>query len=471
MPDSLSYFSQELKILAMKWRNLILLALVTPVLNSCLKNSDNLTNSNEKRFIAEARQFFDRSTAESGHTIVDYKSHSLRNVLWDQAKTFQGSSGYVLIVPMEYKLPLFVKTEFSANSIFHLSDLTELLLYRDSSRQFHLEVLTKLPDTNYLKDPTGTFSGFVFVDEWWGDNLGKYLLDGGVTKAYHSSNIQSESIVRTCNVVYGYNYSTGDPGGGYSWVQAGGCTYMYLPDRMDDAHGGSFGGGLGFSGGGGISSGAGTNIALAPPDNPIANIADYNKCFTNVGGNDHVYTVTVCVQQPIPGQRDAYKWVNGGPIGSSNEGNIVNVGHTFLIFSEHYGNTTIVRNIGFYPFSGVKPGSSTAPGILNNDESHSYNISANFTVTNANFFTMLNSVTRGNTPGFNYNLSSENCTTFALQTLAQGGINLPNTIGSWPGGMGNNPGDLGEDIRKMTPLPDMTKSTVQNYHPNAGNCQ
>lgn len=454
----------------MKWNNLILLAIILPVFNSCLKSTNNLAASNEKRFIAEARKFFDAATSESGHPATDYKSQSPRTVIWEQAKTLNVSGGYALIAPIQYELPLFVKTEFNGGTVFHLNDLSQLFIYCDSNKLFHLEVLTKFPDTSYLRNPAGKFTGFVFVDDWWGNNLDKYLLDGNGTKTYHPLNIQTETIIRTCNTIYGYNYSSGDPGGGYSWVQAGGCTYMYLPDRVDDPRGTSYGGGLSFSGGGGSGGGA-TNIALAPPDNPIANIQDYNKCFTNVGGSDHAYTVTICVEQPIPGQRDAYKWVNGGPIGSSNEGNIVNVGHTFLIFSERYGNTNIIRNVGFYPSTGVKPGSSTAPGILNNDESHSYNVSATFTVTNANFFIMLNSVARGNNPGFNYNLSSENCTTFALQTLVQGGINLPNTIGIWPGGMGSNPGDLGEDIKQMALLPNMTRATVQNYHPNVGSCQ
>ena len=83
---------------------------------------------------------------------------------------------------------------------------------------------------------------------------------------------------------------------------------------------------------------------------------------------------------------------------------------------------------------------------------------------------MLNYVTSCNRPGFMYNLNAENCTTFVLQTLTQGGVYLPNTIGKWTGGMGNDPGDLGEDIRQMTPLSNMTRNTVEFYHPNTGTC-
>ena len=137
----------------MKWKNLFLVALLAPVLNSCLKSADNLGNSNEKRFITQARDFFDKFTAEKGNIIVDYKSGSPRTVLWDQANVFQAANGYALTAPLEYKLPLFVKSDFTSNSIFHLNDLSQLLLYGDSNGQFHLEVLTKFPDTTYLKDP------------------------------------------------------------------------------------------------------------------------------------------------------------------------------------------------------------------------------------------------------------------------------------------------------------------------------
>lgn len=148
----------------------------------------------------------------------------------------------------------------------------------------------------------------------------------------------------------------------------------------------------------------------------------------------------------------------------------MDVGHTFLIFSETYGSTTITRNVGFYPTGMVNPAYRSSQGKLNNDEGHTYNISATFTVNNAQFFTMVAYSERGNVPGFMYNLNTENCTSYALHTLSQGGLFLPSTIGTWLNGMGNDPGDLGEDIRQMASLANMTKSTVENFHPNMGNC-
>lgn len=447
----------------MSRKYLIILSSIGLILGSCLKPHDTYNDPSQHSFIAKARQFFDSTIRNSKYVTVNYKSSMPRVVQWDRMEVLKYSSGYALTAPIIFQKPLYIK-EKSKNLIFHLEDLTQLLIYEGNDK-LHLEVITKYPDSNYLKDLSKTFTGLASVDDWWGNNLGKYLLDGTQIKKYKPTDIQTESVVRTCTVIYGYNYSPGDPDGGYSWVEESNCYYTFLPISQDGATSGGLGGGIG--GGGGLPASLVVKIATIPPDNPIANIADYLKCFTNVGGSDHTYSVTVCVQQPVPGSRAAYKWVDGGPIGSSGEGNIVNVGHTFLIFSERAGGNTITRNLGLYPATDVKPGSSVAQGQLNDDETHSYNISATFNVTNGQFFNMLNFVAQGNNPGFNYNLNSENCTTFAIQTLAQAGIMLPITIGTWPRGMGCNPGDLGEDIRQM---PNITKSTVQNFHPNVGNC-
>ncbi|HVW62260.1 MAG TPA: hypothetical protein VHC48_19550 [Puia sp.] len=454
----------------MRQSYLIIIALTGLMASSCLKTSSIHPAQNAK-FVSAAKGYFTDSVLAAPGSAGDYKSGIARTVVWEKALYLKFPKAEVVLVPVRYRAPLMVKASFAGEGLFHLDDLTKLLIYRRPGEPFHMELLTAVPDSGYVRDPAGSFSGYVFTQDWWGHEVDQYLYSiKGEVRKYESPSVQASSLVRSCNMIYGYNYAAGDPGGGYSWVQTGGCTYMYLPDRVDDVHGG-LSGGLGMTGGGGVGGGATTNLLIPPPDNPIANLADYIKCFTNVGGSDHVYTVTICVEQPVPGSRTAYKLTDGGPIGSSMAGNIVDVGHTFLVFTEHYGNTTIARNIGFYPSKGVTPRSPSAPGKLNNDENHSYNISATFTVTNASFFNMLNYAGRGSDETLNYNLSSENCTTFSLQTLVQGGINLPVTNGFWPGGMGANPGDLGEDIRQMSPLPNMNKGTVQNFHPNIGNCQ
>jgi hypothetical protein len=151
--------------------------------------------------------------------------------------------------------------------------------------------------------------------------------------------------------------------------------------------------------------------------------------------------------------------------------NPINTGHTFLILSESYGSTTITRNIGFYPSTIIYPPSAlTASGQFNDDDTHTYDISGTLTVNNAQFFQILNFVSSSNTPAFIYNLNSNNCTTFVLNAVAQAGINLPRTFGTWPDGTGVDPGDLGEDIR-TDKIPGMTVNTAPtNNHQNVGQC-
>ena len=202
----------------------------------------------------------------------------------------------------------------------------------------------------------------------------------------------------------------------------------------------------------------------------IGDIKDYFKCFTNVAGRTHKYKVTICVDQSIPGKRSAWDLTSNGVHNSSSGANPVNVGHTFLILSEESPNGTITRNVGFYPQSSVTPYSPTDKGELNNNEQHTYNISLTIEVDGSQFFNILYFISEVKNSNQNYDLNNYNCTSFGIRALMAGNVYLRSTIGSWPGGSGNNPGDLGEDIRSMTLKPNMTRSTVQHSHPNEGNC-
>lgn len=207
----------------------------------------------------------------------------------------------------------------------------------------------------------------------------------------------------------------------------------------------------------------GTGIISSHGPNVVANIRDYMKCFSNVAGQGHTYSVKLCVDQPTPGTRDAWGWT------TQNNGVPINVGHTFLIFTETKPDgSTISRNIGFYPSAAVYPGNQSANGELDDNSAHGYNISLDISVDNSSFTTMLNSII--NRADVTYNLSTNNCTTFALNTLSAAGVNINATTGSWAGGAGKNPGDLGEDIRGMNLPANMTRSTSAAAHPNSGTC-
>ena len=316
------------------------------------------------------------------------------------------------------------------------------------------------------------------MEDWNGNEMAKLLYSKGQIKKYSSSAKQVDmlNVIETCYEISGYNYSEDDPDDGYSWTESGGCEYSFLPE-------GGGGGGTGSStsvGGGGGSSGtagggllplrpANATYMIPPGNSVIPSVSQYFECFSNVGGTDHTYTVSICVNQPDPGTRTPWTFQSG--VGqSSAAGTPVNVGHTFLILSESSGGTTITRNIGFYPTSLVWPLGPSSPGAFNNDGSHPYNISGTMQLTNAQFSQILNYIESENIADITYNLNSFNCTTFAINAMAAAGIYLPNTKGTWAGGTGNDPGDLGQDIATGQ-VPNMSVSTAPlTNHANVGTC-
>ena len=212
------------------------------------------------------------------------------------------------------------------------------------------------------------------------------------------------------------------------------------------------------------------SLNLISGGNEIGNIQDYFKCFTNVAGSTNKYKVTVCVDQPTPGERSAWGLSSNGVRNSSSGGNPVNVGHTFLILTEVSPTGTTTRNVGFYPQNNVDPYTPIDKGQLNNNEQHQYNIALTIDVNNSQFFNILNFVSQVSNSKQNYDLNNYNCTSFSIRAASAGDINLPSTIGSWTGGSGNNPGDLGEDILSMPLQSNMTRTTIKHDHPNQGNC-
>lgn len=203
---------------------------------------------------------------------------------------------------------------------------------------------------------------------------------------------------------------------------------------------------------------------------PIKDIRDYFKCFTNVAGSSNKYKVTVCVEQPSPGKRTAWTFSPDGTRSSSFGGNPVNVGHTFLVSTQVSPTGTTSRNVGFYPQGKVNPYSPSDKGQLDDNEQHTYDILLTIGVNNSEFFNILNFVSQVNSSNQNYNLNNFNCTSFSIEACWAGDIKLPSTIGNWTGGSGNDPGDLGEDIRSMPLQSNMTRNTAENDHPNQGNC-
>ncbi|HVM86877.1 MAG TPA: hypothetical protein VMT76_01730 [Puia sp.] len=461
------------------------------LITSCKKNYSNIPDVDKGDFMNDTKAFF--------YSNVKWKSNNKENAvgdvlnpsaiysrepIWPLASTTKLSGRNVLSVPLKYDSLFYVSSSASNNRLYLISEVSRLCMYKDSSNRFHAEVITLVPDHTYFANNKKSFSGIIHVDAWDGSPLHSYLFNGSgatptirskagsistLSRSENSVTENSIAVLETCYYFEGYNYSPAYDGG-YYYEEELGCNYEIL-----DLGGGDGGGGLG-SGGylGAVTGGGGgsavsinplTNKPVVGGNNIIGNIKDYDKCFTNVAGTTNSYAVTLCVDQPVPGSRDPWGFT---VTGSSSGSNLVNVGHAFLIFTESGPNGTVQRNVGFYPSDYVTPISPSDQGQLNNDNSHSYNISLTVKLDNSQFFNMLNYVSGGNSQS--YNLNTNNCTSFVLHTLAAGDVDILSQQGKWAGGGGYDPGDLGEDIRSMTLQTGMTKSTSDPAHPNLGTC-
>jgi hypothetical protein len=460
----------------------------------CKKISTSDASIQDNSLVKRAQQYFTDSISSIPLLSTDASNLRLstaKSPAWNEAKVIQLSKYKAVIVPLHYSKQLYMHGSFEGNNLYLLDNIVKLVIFRDSLNQNHAVVLTAFPDSNYVKPDSEIFSGIIFEEDWSGKSINKYKYgqDGSIlvytpgAQDLNSTIVIASSSNRTapdmismtiCSEIDGYNSSPDDPDNGYSWTESGGCSSYFVAD------GGGSGGGLsggdvgGAGGGGGSSNGASkmtpSNVILYGATNPIANIQQYEQCFTNSSAIDHSYTVQICVDQPEAGTRTPWGITPGGPGGSSAAGNLFDVGHTFLILSENSEGSIITRNVGFYPSSAVTPLSPSSQGILNNDAAHEYDISLTITVNNMQFFDILNYVSLGNNTGFVYNLNSNNCTTFAINALASAGISLPITKGFWPLGYGDDPGDFGEDLRNMPLSSDMSRNTVDNSHPNVGSC-
>ena len=200
-----------------------------------------------------------------------------------------------------------------------------------------------------------------------------------------------------------------------------------------------------WDGGGGSGSGSGT-IVITGPDIKITNVADFLKCINKAQGA----TLTVYAAQPQPNNSVAY---NG-----------TYVGHAFISLSQ--GGQTKV--IGYYPISNniyplINP---SGKSVYGNDTSHGYNVSYSKNISSAQLSSIVNYI--NSKDGSTYHLDNYNCTDFAIEVGNLGGMNLPDSYGTWPQGGGSNPGALGQHLRTLSG----NKNSMGNlYAPSSTNCQ
>ncbi|WP_422105918.1 hypothetical protein [Winogradskyella sp.] len=182
----------------------------------------------------------------------------------------------------------------------------------------------------------------------------------------------------------------------------------------------------------------------------IIDLDEYLSCFDNPPASAS-FKLTVFIDQPIPNQDDT--WTNDGTIFDPD----INVGHTFISLEMNDSGTIINQNIGFYPSTGVDPVDPEVAGAWVDDGGHDYDVSVSIDLNQADFINLISFIQSYGTP--TYNLNTDNCTDAAIEIANSAGMNLPDTAGSWIGGGGSNPGNLGQDVRSLS-NPDLTINTT-----------
>ena len=203
-------------------------------------------------------------------------------------------------------------------------------------------------------------------------------------------------------------------------------------------------------GGGGIGDGTTTNpdgttsieVVLSGPK---VDPKQENRCFDKSQGA----TVTVYVQQAVPNTAD----LNGGQHG---------VGHTSVGIEQN----GITRYMGYYPQTGANQFAVglgvNYPGELRDNSGEVYDVSITKPVTSSQLSSI---ITYMNNPPATYSLNNYNCADFGIAVGNLAGMDLPSTTTSAFFGKfnGRSPGELGQDVRGMTP------PAGTSVNPNGGN--
>jgi hypothetical protein len=448
----------------MNRKQVIIPLLAITVMAACVKHQNAPATTQDNPQVTEAKTWFEQNVLSRlpSPNSNNHRATLPRTVRWDQASVVTISGVAAVVVPIQFLKDVYLRADNSGAALFRLSEASRLVIYKDSLNTTTYQQLTFIPDST-MHPGDSTFSGIMLSEDWSGNTLSR---PSRINSRSTHTTVDIVEQTQVCNTVYGYNYSEDNPDDTYEWSETTCTMYSFVTAPL--------GGHSGLSSPLPVTrtlSFAYFRIAIVPPTNAIGSIADYIKCFSNYGGSDHTYQVTLCVDQPDPGTTEPWGISSTGVGGSSAGGNPVDVGHTFLVLTENFSGYSIIRNVGFYPSTNVYPWSTTAQGALGNDDGHNYNISLTVNVDNGQFFNILNYISQGNNAGYMYDLNTNNCTTFALQALSAGNVVIPATEGSWMfNGHGYDPGDLGQNINNMTLSSNMTRNNKYSDHPNQYTC-
>lgn len=195
---------------------------------------------------------------------------------------------------------------------------------------------------------------------------------------------------------------------------------------------------------------------------------DIINCFNTASNDSGTHSITLYVDQPVANSNSTYT-INGID---------VEVGHSFVSIQQILNGVTNIKTFGLYPSEGVSPDNPSSTPIFFDDGGHNFDVSITIQVSPATFDNVIYYITHINQyiGNYNYNLNSFNCSDFALNVFNISGAGVPDTTGTWSLmgetlGSGTNPGNLGQDIRHLNPLPpNSVRNTIGGTATNTNPC-
>jgi hypothetical protein len=155
----------------------------------------------------------------------------------------------------------------------------------------------------------------------------------------------------------------------------------------------------------------------------------------NDGKTAIAYALLFHVKQPVPGKRKVFHWIN--------------TGHTFITLIKYNADSTCVtRSFGYYPkkdnILSATPLLPSTSSTFKDDGGHNWDELVGKFISRHKFKRILKLVSQFSET--DYQLSSNNCTDFAMSAATIAGIYISNAKAKWPLGKGNNPGSAGQSI-------------------------
>jgi hypothetical protein len=192
-----------------------------------------------KQFIEDARSEFYKTSNILASSNGGKKALE-KVIIWERARTQNSSVGKVIIVPLHYARKEFIKTKTSTLPSIPLDELSVLYIYKTKQGQFKYEVVTRIPDEEYINGTNYEFSGFIRVEDWAGNLISAYKMKDGHKYKYKlkqkpqsaesgtNKNVNALAWIETCEYtdIWGLNSVTGQ----WEYHQSiyHGCYYEYI---------------------------------------------------------------------------------------------------------------------------------------------------------------------------------------------------------------------------------------------------